>query len=90
MAVLRDAASFRSYVLLPQTLDGWTYGRTSGGLVVIRCGQTETGCGRRCRTRQSDHRPLAVSFLIGGDLGEENACQLRLNINHGPRSIFSP
>lgn len=35
VADLRDVASFRSHVLLPQTGDR--------GLVVIRCGQTEVG-----------------------------------------------
>lgn len=89
MAVLRDLASFRSHVLLPETLDGWTDGwdgRMDRGLAVIRCGQTDTGYGRRRRTRQSDHRPLAVTFLlfIEGELEVGIvgvACQLRLHIS---------
>lgn len=96
VADLRDVASFRSHVLLPQTghgqTDGQTDGRTEGGLVLIRYGPTETGYGRGRRTWPSDHCPLG---LISLDLWETNGCQLKLHTyqawpNHGPGAICGP
>lgn len=76
-----------------------TDGQMDGVLVVIRCGQTDTGCGRRCRTRQSDHFPLAAFFFsiyFGGNFGGKMPvssiyiCKLRSKVHRQSLKICNP